>query len=94
MKNHKKVCLKINGKESVNMPKKGNNLQFNSYLKQLKAPFVIYADFKSNLREVQKPNRDNANASYTNKCQKHIACSYGYKFVCIDDRFSKPVKIY
>ena len=26
--------------------------------------------------------------------QKHIACSYGYKLVCVDDKFSKPFKIY
>ena len=32
--------------------------------------------------------------SYKNKYQKHIACSYGYKLVCVDDKFSKPFKIY
>ena len=32
--------------------------------------------------------------SYTNKYQKHIACSYGYKLVCVDDKFSKPFKTY
>ena len=30
--------------------------------------------------------------SYTNKYQKHVACSYGYKLVCVDDKFSKPFK--
>ena len=29
-----------------------------------------------------------------NKYQKHIACSYGYKSVCIDDKFNKPFRIY
>ena len=29
---------------------------------------------------------------YTNKCQKHVACSYGYNIVCADDKFSKPFK--
>ena len=29
-----------------------------------------------------------------NKYQKHIACSYGYKLVCVDDKFSKPFKTY
>ena len=29
----------------------------------------------------------------TNK-KKHIACSSGYKLVCVDDKFSKPFKIY
>ena len=80
--NYEKVCLKIKDKESVNVPKKGNNLQFDNYHKQWKVSFVIYADFGSNLREVQKPNRDNDDASYTNKYQKHIAYSYGCKVVC------------
>ena len=31
--------------------------------------------------------------TYTSKYQKHIACSYGYKLVCVDDKFSKPFKI-
>lgn len=45
--------------------------------KQLQTPFVIYADFDSNQKDIQKPNRDNAGASYTDTCQEHIACSYG-----------------
>ena len=36
----------------------------------------------------------NPNESYTNKYQKHVACSYGYKLVCVDDQFSKPFKSY
>ena len=31
---------------------------------------------------------------YTNKHQKHIACNYGFKLVCVDDKFSKPFKTY
>ena len=38
--------------------------------------------------------KQNPEKSYTNKCRKHIACGYGYKFVCIDDKFSKPFKTY
>ena len=30
----------------------------------------------------------------TNKYQKHIACSYDYKLVCIDDKFNKFLKTY
>ena len=40
------------------------------------------------------PNRDNADVSYTNKYQSHIACSYGYNVVCFDDKYSKPVQKY
>ena len=38
--------------------------------------------------------KQNPETSYTNKYQKHIACSYGYKLVCVDDTFRKPVKSY
>ena len=38
--------------------------------------------------------KQNPKYSYTNKYQKHIACSYGYKLVCIGDKFSKSFKSY
>ena len=31
---------------------------------------------------------------YTEKDQKHIPCSFAYKFVCVDEKFSKPVALY
>ena len=36
----------------------------------------------------------NSKKPHTNKYQKHIACSFGYKLVCVDDRFTKPFKTY
>ena len=36
----------------------------------------------------------NDNAYCTKKCKAHIPCSFAYKVVCIDDRFSKPVVLY
>ena len=38
--------------------------------------------------------KQNPEESYTNSYQKHTACSYGYKLVCIDDKFSKLFKTY
>ena len=40
--------------------------------------------------------KQNPEELYTIKYQKHVACSYGYKLVCVDDKFSnsKPFKIY
>ena len=35
-----------------------------------------------------------SNTSYTKKHQEHIPCSLSYKFVSIDDKFSKPVVLY
>ena len=54
---------------------------------------MIYADLESTL--VPEDNgKQNLNESYRNKYQKHIACSYGYKLVYVDDKFSKPFKAY
>ena len=30
----------------------------------------------------------------TNEYQKHVACNYGYKLVCVDDKLSEPFKSY
>ena len=52
---------------------------------------MIYANFESIL--VSEDNgKQNPEDSYTNIYQKHVACSYGYKLVCVDDKFSKPFK--
>ena len=54
---------------------------------------MICADFESIL--VPEDNgKQNPEESYTSKYQKHIACSYGYKLVCVDDKFSKSFMSY
>ena len=92
-KSHIKDCFKINGKQRVIMPKKGEFVKFKNYEREIKSPFTIYADFKSKLVP-QNNGKQNAEESYTNKYEKHIACSYGCKLVCADDKFSKPFKTY
>ena len=75
------------------MPKKGEYVNFKKYDRKIKLPFIIYADFwKYLMPEIN--GKQNPEESYTNKYQKHITCSYGYKLVCVDDKFSKPFKIY
>ena len=44
---HKKVCLSINGAQSVRLEKV--TIEFENYLKQIPVPFKIYADFECNL---------------------------------------------
>ena len=52
---------------------------------------MIYADFESML--VPKDNgKQNPSEPYTDKYQIYIGSSYGYKLVCVDDKFSKPSK--
>ena len=54
---------------------------------------MIYTDFESIL--VSEDNgKQNPNGSYTNKYQKIVACNYGYKLVCVDEKFTKPFKTY
>ena len=87
MINHKEDCLSINGKQSVNLEK--GIIEFENYFKQLPAPFKIYADFECNLRDVKIYE-----GSYTKKYHNHVPCSYIYKVVCIDDRFSKSIVVF
>ena len=75
------------------MSRKGKYVEFKNYDRKIKSPFIIYADWESIL--VSKGNgKQNPDEPYTNKYQKYIACSYGYKLVCVDDKFSKPFKTY
>ena len=54
---------------------------------------MIYANCESVL--VPEDNgKQNPNESYINEYQKHVPCSYDYKLVCVNDKFSKPFKPY
>ena len=83
----KEICLSINGKQAVKLGE--GIIKFENYFKQIPVPFKIYADFECNLKNV-KCNE----GSYTEKYQDHIPCSFAYKIVCIDDKFTKPTIIY
>ena len=58
-------------------------------MKQIPVSFKIYADFEFNLRGVECYK-----GSYTKKYLDHISCSFAYKVVCIDDRFTKRTVAY
>ena len=91
---HKENFLSINGKQAIQMPKKGSKVEFQDYHKQLPIPFVIYANFEV-INEKVSGCQPNGEKSYTDKYQHHTACSYGYKLVCCYvDKHSKPEKIY
>ena len=75
------------------MSKKGEYVKFRNYGRKIKSPFIIYADFESILVP-EDDGKQNPEDSYTNRYQKHIACSYGSKLVCVGENFSKPFKTY
>ena len=54
---------------------------------------MIYAEFESIIMP-EDNGKQKSNEPYTNNYQKHVACSYGYKLNCVDDKFSKPFKSY
>ena len=83
--------MEIDGKQKIIMPKSSEYVKLKNYERKITSPFIIYADFES--ISVPEDNRSqNPEESYTNNYQKDIACSYGYKLVCTDDKFSKPLK--
>ena len=70
LQEHKKACLKMNGKQSVKL--RSFSIKFKNCLKQLTVPFKICADFESILKGVQSNDNDN-NASYTKSSIK-VTC--------------------
>ena len=91
LKEHKKDCLLINGKLNVKLEKRF--ISFKNYSKQIPVPFKIYADFECLLKGCDV-GFDSDCFSYTRKCQDHISCSFAYKVVCVDNKFSKDVMLY
>ena len=43
-------------------------------------------------KKVESSNKNNG--SYIEKYQDHIPCSFAYKVVCVDNKFSKKVVLY
>ena len=78
---------------------------FKNHHKSLPVPFSIKADFECNTEKIsscqpppmKKPKKGRLpeERSYTEKYQKHTACSFGYKVVChYDEKYSSDVVIY
>ena len=87
---HKENCSIINDKQTVKS--KSDSTEFKNHFKKLSVPFKTYADFESLLKGVTCRGKNNS--SYTEKYQDHNPCSFAFKFVCIDNKFSKPVVLY
>ena len=46
LKRHINDCFKINDKQTIKMPKKGESVKFKDFEIKIKSPFVIYAGLK------------------------------------------------
>ena len=76
---------------------------FKNHHNSLPVPFSICADLEANTEKISgwqpppmKKTKDGpVERSYTEKYQKHTACSFGYKVVChYDEKYSSDVVIY
>ena len=100
---HKKDCIVINSVQSIELPEtyidkngveRAPSVYFKNHQKQLPVPFAIYADFKSVTEKISGCQPSDCK-SYTEKYQKHTACSFCYKVVCCYDKeYSGDAVIY
>ena len=75
------------------MSKNGKYIKFKNLELKIKSPFKIYAEFESIL--VPEHNgKQNPNEGQTNKYQKHVGCSYGYKLVYVNDKFTQAKMLF
>ena len=81
----------INGGQNAKLEK--GFIEFKNFNRQIPVPFKIYTDFEFVLKSVDC-GFDNDRFSYTKKYQDHIPCSFAYKLVSVDDKFSKDVVLY
>jgi len=65
-------------KYCAEMTKEGQNiLKFTNHHKQMRVPYIIYADFEA-LNILIKGCADNPEKSYTRQIAKQVSCSYCY----------------
>ena len=79
--------MSINGAQSVRLEK--GTTEFKNYLKQIPDPLKTYADFECNIKSIESYEK-----SYSKKYQDYIPCSFAYKLVCVDDKFSKSIVVF
>ena len=84
---HKKVCVSINGGQSVRLEK--GAIEFKNYFKQIPVPLKIYDYYECNLKGVESYK-----GSYSKKYQDRIPCSFAHKLACVVDKFSKAIVVF
>ena len=86
---HFKNCINNDACNAVYPEKdKNDKLKYTSFDKEFKHPFYCTLDFEATLEKVDIHKKK------TNLYQKHKANSYGLKYNCIHEEYSKKVKIF
>ena len=91
LERHKPECKGLlKSRTRTVMPKQGDNkMAFKNFYKQMKAPYVVYADFECILRKINTCERDNKK-SFTIKTEKHEPCGFSYVIERSDGQTSAP----
>ena len=91
LERHKPECKGLmKSPTRTNMPKQGENkISFTNYHKQMKVPYVVYADFECLVRKIATCEPDNKQ-SFTIKTEKHEPCGFSYLVVRSDGQTFGP----
>ena len=88
---HKKYCSLINGGQNVKLEK--GFIESKNFNIQISVSFKIYADFACLSKSVDW-GFDNDCFPYKRKYQDHVPCSFAYKLVCVDNKFTKDIMLH
>ena len=105
LEKHQKYCKTLKPQRTEFPTKEKAILKFTNVQKQLKAPFVMYADFEAPLMNKTDEKRvptfikkDGTEPEKKKKkeavYQEHQVVSYAFKIVSIDPEFEAPIEIY
>ena len=90
--NHFKYC-KDNEAVRIEMPEEGSFVKFHDGQNQFKVPFVMYGDFKANLKPMEGPS-PNPEGSYTKEINQHIPSGFCVNSVFTYGEVENPLKLY
>ena len=91
LERHKPECKGLlKSPTRTEMPKQGENkMAFKNFYKQMKAPYVVYADFECILRKINTCEPDNKQ-SFTIITEKHEPCGFSYMIARSDGQTFGP----
>lgn len=69
----------------INMPEEGSTLSFENYVRSMKVPFMVYADFESFIQLMDSCD-GNPNSSFTKQCQMDKPSSFCYCIKFFDNK--------
>ena len=91
LERHKPECKGLlKSPTRTEMPKEGENkMAFTNFYKQMKAPYVVYADFECLVEKISTCE-PNDKKSFTVKTEKHEPCGFSYVIVRSDGETFGP----